>query len=193
VSQVTGLVLAAGEGRRFGRPKALVELGGETLLDRAVRVLRDGGCDGTVVVVTAPGLAGASDRAPGAGVVVVTNPDWRSGMGSSLRVGLGSVNGDAAVLMLVDTPGIGAEVVRRLLAAHRGGATVAVATYAGRPRNPVLLARAHWAEAVALAVGDVGARPFLAAHPELVTGVECGDIADPADVDTPEDLAAFQT
>jgi CTP:molybdopterin cytidylyltransferase MocA len=64
-----------------------------------------------------------------------------------------------------------------------------VAAYHGQPRNPVLLAREHWSAAIALAAGDVGARPFLRAHPDLVTLVECADTGRPDDVDTPEDLA----
>lgn len=186
-SPVAGLVLAAGDGRRLGRPKALVELAGVTLLDRAVGALRDGGVAEVLVV------SGAQPLEP-AGVLVVDNPDWGRGMGTSLQAGLAALAGrpaDAAVLMVVDTPGIGAAVVRRLVAAYRGGATVVVATYGGQRRNPVLVAREHWAEVGRLAAGDVGARPFLAAHPELVTSVECGDVGDPADVDTPEDLARF--
>jgi nicotine blue oxidoreductase len=65
---------------------------------------------------------------------------------------------------------------------------VAVAGYDGEPRNPVLIARGYWAEVIAGAVGDVGARAFLRAHPELVTLVECGDTGSCDDVDTPEDL-----
>jgi nicotine blue oxidoreductase len=179
---VSGLVLAAGEGRRLGRPKALLELDGETLLERAVRVLRDGGCRPVQVVSGATQLAIE-------GVPVVPNPEWATGMGSSLRAGLAVAEGDAVVVMVVDTPGIGPDVVRRLLRAHRDGATVAVATYDGRPRNPVLLARQHWPEVAALALGDVGARAFLARHRELVTPVECADVGDPADIDTAEDLA----
>jgi len=79
--------------------------------------------------------------------------------------------------------------VRRLVAARRAGATVAVATYGGRRRNPVLIAREHFAEVAELAVGDVGARPFLRRHAALVTEVPCDDVADPADIDTAEDLA----
>lgn len=179
---IAGLVLAAGESRRLGRPKALLELGGETLLARAVRVLREGGCADVRVVTGGLPLA-----VPGA--AVVDNPDWASGMGSSLRAGLAATSAEAVVLMVVDTPGIGPDVVRRLRRAHRDGATVVVATYGGEPRNPVLIARRHWPEVIELAVGDVGARAFLHRHPELVRSVECGDIADPADIDTPDDLA----
>ena len=94
----------------------------------------------------------------------------------------------AAVIALVDQPLVGPESVRRLIAAFAAGARVAVAAYAGAPRNPVLLAREHWAEVAALAVGDAGARPFLRAHPDLVTLVECGDTGSPDDLDTRSDL-----
>jgi len=183
-NRVAGVLLAAGEGKRLGTPKALVELGGRRLVDRAVDLLRDGGTDPVLVVTGA-----APVTVPG--VIDVPNPDWRTGMGSSLAAGLRALPGDctAAVIALVDQPLIGAGVVRRLLAAHRAGAALAVAAYDGRPRNPVLLARGHWAGVLAAADGDTGARPYLRAHPDLVALVECADIARPDDVDTPEDLA----
>jgi nicotine blue oxidoreductase len=93
------------------------------------------------------------------------------------------------VVALVDQPLIGPGVVRRLVAAYLAGAGIAVASYDGKLRNPVLLARDEWAGVLALATGDVGARPYLHAHPDRVTAVECGDIGRPDDVDTPEDLA----
>jgi CTP:molybdopterin cytidylyltransferase MocA len=180
---VAGILLAAGEGSRLGRPKALVEIGGQPLARRGVALLRDGGAAPVVVVsgavaVDLPGVLG------------VHNPDWRRGMGSSLAAGLGAVpqGCDAAVVALVDQPLIGPEAVRRLIAAHEAGASVAVAAYHGVTRNPVLIAREHWAAVIALAVGDTGARPFLRAHPELVTVVECGDTGRPDDVDTVADL-----
>jgi nicotine blue oxidoreductase len=184
---VAGLVLAAGESRRLGRPKALVEIDGERLVDRAVRVLHEAGCTTVYVVAGAAQLGDVSERASGS-VHVVDNPEWPTGMGSSVRRGLASVTEAAVVIMVVDTPGIGAAVVRRLIDAHVCGATAAVATYGGAPRNPVLLAREHFPGVSALAVDDVGARAYLAAHPDVVTQVECSDLADPFDIDTPEDL-----
>jgi CTP:molybdopterin cytidylyltransferase MocA len=183
---VTGLVLAAGEGRRLGAPKAVLEVGGRRLVDHAVDVLREAGLCDVVVVAGAVSL-----EVPGARVV--ENPDWRTGMGSSLCAGLSALPAESAavVVMLVDTPGLGPEVVRRLVAAHDDGAQVVVATYDGAPRNPVLLARGHWVEVDRLAVADVGARAFLSAYPELVTYVECGDAGDPADLDTAEDVRRF--
>ncbi|MFG2072708.1 nucleotidyltransferase family protein [Nonomuraea maritima] len=178
--EVAGLLLAAGSGSRLGRPKALVEYAGERLVDRGVRLLEEGGCHPVVVVL---GAAAAQVR----GAVTVRNPDWASGMGSSLRVGLAALPPQtrAVVVALVDQPLIGPGAVRELIVS---GADLAVATYGGRRRNPVLIGREHFAGVAELAVGDVGARPYLAAHPELITEVPCDAYGDPADIDTPEDL-----
>jgi CTP:molybdopterin cytidylyltransferase MocA len=183
-----GLLLAAGEGRRLGTPKALVEIGGVRLIDRGVRMLHEAGCTPIVVVTGA-----ARVDVPGA--VVVHNPDWRTGMGSSLRVGLSALAPDcpAVVIALVDQPKVTAAAVRRLREAYDGGARVAVATYGGRPRNPVLIAHEHFAEAADHATGDMGARDFLRARSDIVVPVPCDDVADPEDIDTPEDLRRFET
>ena len=188
MTSVTGLLLAAGAGRRMGRPKALVELDGEPLVRRGVRLLDDGGCDPVVVVV---GAAAERVRPLCDGAQVVEASDWATGMGASLRAGLAAAVGEACVVALVDQPGVTAAAVDRLRAAHREGAVAAVATYAGRPRNPVLLDRSVWADVAAAAVGDEGARPWLRTHSELVVQVDCTDVGTPDDVDTPQDLAAL--
>lgn len=184
---VAGLLLAAGGGSRLGRPKALVTYRGRTLAELGVALLRDGGCDPVVVVSGAAPIELPDAR-------VVHNPDWPTGMGSSLRAGLAALPAEAGavVVALVDQPSVRAEAVARLLAAYRAGAVIAVASYGGRLRNPVLLARSCWADVAVSAVGDVGARPYLRAHPELVTEVPCDDVGTPADIDTPEDLAALE-
>jgi nicotine blue oxidoreductase len=183
---VAGLVLAAGAGRRYGRPKALVERGGRLLVDRAVDTARAGGC-GPVVVV----LGAAADRVRAAarleGCTVVENPAWDTGMGSSLRAGLSALAGSAAVaalVLLVDMPGVTAEAVRRV-AAHAGPAALASAGYGERRGHPVLLGRDHWSGVATLAVGDVGARPYLAGHARDLRVVPCGDVADDLDLDRP--------
>jgi CTP:molybdopterin cytidylyltransferase MocA len=192
---VAGVLLAAGEGSRFGQPKALVEFSGQTLAERGVNLLRAGGADPILVVTGAAAVELSGTR-------TVFNPAWRTGMGSSLRAALhalGDANPDvgpevgpeidAAVVALADQPLVGPEAVARLIAAYRDGAGVVVAAYDGQPRNPVLLAREHWPEVIATAAGDQGARAFLRARPDLVTLVECGDTGRPDDIDTPADLA----
>jgi CTP:molybdopterin cytidylyltransferase MocA len=193
ITRVAGVLLAAGQGSRFGRPKALVRLDGRTLAERGVDLLRAGGADPVLVVAGAAQLE--LDH-----VHTVFNPEWRTGMGSSLRAALRALSEPATglppdpadvgavVVALADQPLIGPEAVARLIAAYRAGAGVAVAAYEGKPRNPVLLAREHWPEVIETATGDQGARAFLRAHPDLTTLVECGDTGRPDDIDTPADL-----
>ncbi len=206
-ARVAGVLLAAGEGSRFGQPKALVELEGQTLAERGVELLRVGGTDPILVVTGAV-------RVELSGIRTIYNEHWRTGMGSSLRAALralaapvpaaaADVDADpdadvgadpdadvgAVVVALADQPLVGAAAVARLIAAYRGGASVAVAAYQGKPRNPVLLAREHWPEVIETAAGDQGARAFLRARPDLVTLIECGDTGSPDDIDTPADLA----
>jgi nicotine blue oxidoreductase len=185
------VLLAAGEGSRFGRPKALVELGGQTLAERGITLLRAGGTDPVLIVTGAAQV----DLRPEHQARTVYNGEWRTGMGSSLRAALRALTEleagqeiGAVVVALADQPLVGAEAVGRLIAAYQAGADVAVAAYGGKPRNPVLLAREHWPEVIATATGDQGARAFLRARPELVTLVECGDTGRPDDIDTPADL-----
>ena len=172
----------------MGGPKALVELDGEPLVRRGVRLLAAGGCDPVVVVV---GAAADRVRPLCDGAQVVEALGWATGMAASLQAGLGAAVGEACVVALVDQPGVTSAAVERLRAAHAGGAVAAVATYGGRARNPVLLDRSVWADVAAAAAGDEGARPWLRAHPELVVQVDCTDVGSPDDVDTPQDLAAL--
>ena len=188
--RVAGLLLAAGAGRRMGGPKALLELDGEPLVGRGIRLLADGGCSPVVVVVG----AGADDVRPlCAGAQVVAAAGWSTGMGASLRTGLAALDPDvdACVVALVDQPLVSARAVDLLRAAHAEGAVAAVATYDGKARNPVLLDRRTWAGVTAAATGDEGARGWLRAHPELVVRVDCSGVGSPEDLDTPADLATL--
>ncbi|MEE1926891.1 NTP transferase domain-containing protein [Streptomyces sp. TRM 70351] len=194
--RVAGLVLAAGGGRRLGgRPKALLPRRGRPLVEHAVDVVRRGGCD-PVYVVLGASAAQVRQRADLTGCVLVDNPGWGAGMGSSLRAGLHELarraDADAALVALVDQPGVGARAVARVRAAHRGPASLAAASYGGRRGHPVLLGAAHWDGVARTASGDRGARSYLREHAAALTLVECADVADPADVDTPQDLALLE-
>ncbi|MFJ5709128.1 NTP transferase domain-containing protein [Streptomyces sp. NPDC093105] len=190
---VAGLLLAAGGGRRLGgRPKALLPYRGRPLVEHAVRVLREGGC-AVVHVVLGASAELVRERAELPGCVLVENPGWADGMGSSLRVGLASLAADprgvdAALVSLVDQPGIGAAAVARVRAAYGARDALAAASYDGRRGHPVLFGADRWAGIAAGAEGDRGARDYLAAHREAVALVDCSDVAEPFDIDTEADL-----
>jgi CTP:molybdopterin cytidylyltransferase MocA len=189
-----GVVLAAGAGRRLGHdaPKPLVtDAAGVTWLERSIAALRGGGAREVYVVVGADAAAVEAAVPPGCRTVFAT--DWAEGMGASLRAGLTAVErdcptADAVVVMLVDTPGVGADVVRRLTDRATPEA-LARAVYDGVPGHPVVVGRRHWRGVMDVAAGDRGARDYLsAAEVELV---ECGDVGSGDDIDTPEALGAW--
>ncbi len=156
---IAGLLLAAGAGRRYGMPKALVD--GGAWLHRAVATLTDGGCDSVLVVVGAQ-----ADRVlplvPATAATVLA-ADWAQGMGASLRAGLAELvrsappQVQAALVHLVDLPDVDAAGVRRLVALA-GPAVVVRVGFETQPGHPVLFGRQHWADIVASAHGDRGAR-----------------------------------
>jgi CTP:molybdopterin cytidylyltransferase MocA len=179
------VVLAAGGGRRYGMPKALVEYEGSLLVERAVRTAGEV-CDPVLVVLGARAVD-VWRQADLDGATVLANRDWETGMASSLRTGLDGLRGwparvDAALLLLVDMPGMTAEALREV-AGHASPDALAVATYDGVRGHPVLIGREHWAGVVGTASGDEGARRYLASHD--VVEVDCTGLADPTDLDVP--------
>ncbi len=178
-SIAVGVLLAAGAGRRYGKPKVLVD----GWLDAAVDALQQGGC-GAVVLV----LGAAADVAAPPGVTPVVAPDWREGLSASVRTGLAAADrtdADYAVLHVVDTPDVGPAVVARVLArAASSPGGLARACFAGRPGHPVVIARRHWPDVLRGLSEDRGAGAFLRGRAD-VENVDCGDLASGQDIDAP--------
>jgi molybdenum cofactor cytidylyltransferase len=181
-------VLAAGRGSRFGGdvPKPLLELRGRPLMSWALDAATSSGLRPVVLVVGHHG--GAVARVAPEGVVVVRSRRWRRGIARSLRAALEALEPwpqvGAVAVGLADQPLVGADAYRRLAGAYRDGARLAVATYRGQRRNPVLLARTMWAQARELD-GDEGARVLM---DDEAVEVDCTDTGSAADVDTLDDL-----
>jgi molybdenum cofactor cytidylyltransferase len=179
------LVLAAGEGRRFGGPKQLAELAGRPLLEHALAAAEAAELSRVVVVLGAHReeiLARVDTR----GFETVACEDWRAGMSEPLKRGIAAVADlSAALILLGDQPLISAAAIRRVVSARRPGHAAVRATYGGKPGHPVLLERPLF-EAVTSLRGDAGARSLLGGVE--VVEVACEDVADPLDVDVPEDI-----
>lgn len=171
---ITGVLLAAGAGRRYGRPKILVP----GWLDSSVQALLDAGCS-SVIVVT-----GAARPQMPAGAREVYCPRWERGMGASLRVGLEAIPPEtrAVAVHLVDLPDVGAAVVRRVIGVGQDG--IARAVFDGRPGHPVVLAWHCVPELLAGLDDAAGAAGFLRSRSDLVE-VECADLATGQDRDVP--------
>jgi CTP:molybdopterin cytidylyltransferase MocA len=181
MSVVAGAVLAAGSGTRMGTPKAELVIGGERLVDRAVGALRAAGCEPVLAIVRTGTVV------PGARTLV--NPEPDRGMRSSLTLAVEAASGASALaVLLVDSPGVGAEAIRCVCAAWAPG-RIAVGRYAGRRGHPIVMAPSLWRAAVELAGPDEGARALLAARAELVDDVDVP--GDPSDLDTPDDLTSW--
>lgn len=188
---VSAIVLAAGGGSRFGGGKLLAKLGGQPLIESVLDNLRDAPVDEVIVVVGADAerLREVCERY---GVRTADNEEWERGQSTSVLAGLRACGGEAAVVLLGDQPLVGARAVERLVAAFAEGARVAVATYGGKRRNPVLFSREVWPLLTAELAGDEGARSILRRHPQLVVEVPCEGVGDPAEVDTREDLRRLE-
>ena len=182
--RIGGLVLAAGEGSRFGGTKQLADAGGRPLLEHALAAVA--ALEPRVVVLghEAEAIAAAVDL-QGARPVVCA--DWHEGQSASLRCGVAALGDvDGAVVVLGDQPRITAEAVAAVAGAPLGDAAAARATYGGRPGHPVLLGRGLLERAGELR-GDVGFRDLL--DSVRVKDIEVGGLADPVDIDTREELA----
>jgi molybdenum cofactor cytidylyltransferase len=190
---ISGVVLAAGEGRRFGGTKQLVVVDGKPLAQHAIDALSDAEVDELLVITghDAQAVEGALTL-PATGRFV-RNPAYRDGQATSLAAAFHDVADDseAAVVLMADQPGITAGDVRALIDRFRATRKEIVRLRFTDGPGPALLSREIYAEAGHLH-GDVGARVLIASHPGWVEEVEVARPA-PGDVDTPDDLGAGPT
>jgi molybdenum cofactor cytidylyltransferase len=194
-ANIVCIVLAAGRSTRMGPAnKLLADLGGEPMVRRAVAAALASRAR-PVLVVTGHQAAEVETALAGLDVSLVPNPDFASGLSSSLKAGLAAVP-DAAegvLVMLGDMPQIAAADLDRLIAAFAAerGEAIVVPIHGGRRGNPVLWPRVYIAEMLRLE-GDAGARRLLDAHADRVREVDLGTDAIFADIDTPEALAQLR-
>jgi len=192
---VGAVILAAGPSTRMGRPKQLLQFGGQTMLRRAASVALESGCR-PVVVVTGANATPSREALRGLDVREAENQQWESGISSSVRVGIEAVvtaspRTAAVVLMLCDQPFVTREIIAQLVAAYRETGRSIVASRYGRSYGvPALFGKAHFAELTTLE-GAAGAKQIIQKHLRKVHLLSFpeGEI----DVDTPDDFARLQS
>lgn len=192
----SSIILAAGGSTRLGQPKQLLTIGGESLLRRAVRAAIDSGSE-TVVVVLGAAVERMAAELANLPVTIAHNPDWETGMASSLRSGLDALLSlptppDAAAVLLCDQPGLTAENIHALVHSLKtSDASAAVSRYENGAQGPPCLFAANLFPQLQALQGQSGARQVLAQLP--ANEIILAPFAEGShDIDTPEDWKRFQ-
>jgi molybdenum cofactor cytidylyltransferase len=192
--QIAAIVLAAGQSRRMGRNKLLIELGGKTLVERAVDSALAARA-APVIVVLGHQAEEIRTRLAGREIVLVDNPHYAEGLSTSVKRGIQALppQADGAVICLADMPGIDSRLIGRLIAAFSPveGREIVLPVRQGQRGNPVLWGRRFFGDLLGLS-GDAGARQVIGAYPDYLTEIEAEDDGVLIDLDTPAALAAWQ-
>lgn len=188
---VSAVLLAAGESRRLGQPKQLVQIAGESLLHRTARLAGEAGCS-PVVVVVGYQAARMGRELHDLDVLVCENPGWPEGMGSSLRAGMGALlqqspSPPATLLLVCDQPRLSREHLALLLQQHgAGGFLITASIYRDHPGVPAVFASSLH-EDLAGTQGDAGARALIRRHGQSLQPIPwpegAFDLDEPADLD----------
>jgi molybdenum cofactor cytidylyltransferase len=191
MSRVSVIILAAGGSTRLGRSKQSVLFAGETLLRRAVKTALFSGSWTEVIVVLGADSELAHDSLSDLTITQASNPQWKSGMGSSLRVGMKAMRHrdetDAVIIMACDQPMVSAELLQNLAGVFESSdASIVASRYANTAGVPALFAKRHF-DALDSLPDDQGAKLIIRKNPEAVATIDFPEGI--VDVDTENDVA----
>jgi molybdenum cofactor cytidylyltransferase len=190
--RVGAIILAAGSSRRFGQPKQLIQVCGETLVQRVVRAAQEGGCC-SVLVVTGESHELVTAAVAALHPLIVRNENWSRGIGSSIRLGVEQLCQhaiDAIILLTCDQPAVDRRVVCALIAEHeRSGCPIVASRYAHTVGIPALFHRSLFDELRRLP-DEHGAKALVQENLSRVAQVDFAKGA--FDLDTREDLLTWQ-
>jgi molybdenum cofactor cytidylyltransferase len=191
--RVGGLLLAAGGSTRFGSPKQLVKFEGKTLIRRAAEAVTGAGCANVVVVLGAD-FDESCLQVKDLDLVTIENEDWRSGMSSSIKLGLSKLielepQLDAVLITLMDQPKVTASHLAAFVDRFaETGPPVIAAEYSGTKGVPALFSRELF-DQLLLLEGDRGARSIIRGRPGVLT-IPLG--AASIDIDSVVDLESLK-
>lgn len=190
---ISGILLAAGESRRMGSPKALLRYQGKTFIERICHAFLSAGVDELVVVLGAQAEKLRQAIPAHSRLRTVVNPRYFQGQLSSLMTGIGALSpeSEAAIVNLVDHPLIAAKTIRALIASFRAEPLpILIAAYSGKRGHPVLFSRQVYGEILAAPL-DQGAKVVVRKDPSRVRELQLDDPGILADIDTPEDYQRY--
>lgn len=188
-----GILLAAGESKRFGAPKQLLTFGGSCLIQRALAAALESNLDRVLLVLGCEHERIRSSLGAWAGhpkFDLLVNPDYGGGLSTSLKAGVARIQDEfpAAMFLLGDQPLVDAQLINLLLARFaESEKPICVPTHRGVRGNPTLFSNDIYPALLNL-TGDRGARDLIAAHPDWVLAVEIPDPRVFLDIDRPEDV-----
>ena len=188
MSNIAGVILAAGGSSRLGEPKQLLTFRGATLIQRAVRAAAEAGCDPVIVVAGDSAEAIRSELGEENGIVVVENAEWRSGIGTSIRRGLEQLTRsvEAVVLLTCDQPFVDATIVGKLMAEReRTRRAIVASSYADTLGVPALFDRSCF-DALLTLPDRSGAKSLIEARRDEAASIAFEEGA--VDIDTPGDF-----
>lgn len=186
---IVAVILAAGESRRMGRPKALLPIGGMTFLERIVSAFKSSKV-GEIVVVLGHNAAELRSKIGHLPVRFVINPDYARGQLSSLHVAIRALDGekvDGILVHLVDQPFLDSALVNRMIDRfYESKKTIVVPAYKRKRGHPVLFSKRLFQELLDAPL-DQGAKAVVLAHPRETLEIETDDARVALDIDTPEE------
>ncbi|WKN46133.1 nucleotidyltransferase family protein [Tunicatimonas pelagia] len=190
---ITTIVLAAGEASRMGQPKQLMQLDGKSLVQRAVQTAQT--VSDEIIVVTGAYADQIQENLSSEKVHFVHNPQWQTGMGSSIRAGIQQIMSvtplpNAIIVMLCDQPLASPSLLEQLVTAYRHlGKTLVASVYHNTAGVPALFGEALFPELLQLD-GRAGAKSIITRYASQIASVDFPEGI--YDVDTPNDFARIK-
>jgi len=192
---ICGIILAAGEGKRMGKVKLTLPLGDKQLIEWVLQAVKLAPLDKYFLVVR-PEDKEMIKIGESWGAEIVLNPEYRSGMSSSIKKALDQISSEVVegiFVLLGDQPLINPSIIFKMLKAFTPGKKeIVVPFYKDKPGNPVLFDN-YWRDELLELSGDVGGRVLIKAHPERIKRVKIPDESIFLDIDREEDYEKIKT
>jgi len=184
---IVGIILSAGESSRMGTPKQLLAWGKTIIIQQVVDNATASQLETVLLVLGHRAEKIAGNIAVSSKTRILVNPDYKEGMGSSVKCGVGAapVGAGAFMVLLGDQPFIGSDIIDKVIDSHhRGGHGITIPTYDGRRGHPVIFDSCYREEL--LSIGEGGAREVVRRHAGDVFELPLDSPSILVDIDTPE-------